>query len=165
MRIRQTSLNDFSEVMAIYTVARNLMKKNGNPNQWIHGYPSRELIKQDIVLGKSFVCENEKREIIGTFCFISGNDPTYAVIHNGKWLNNEPYATIHRIASSGKQKGMAKKCFDWSFTQIANVRVDTHRENKIMRNFLIRYGFSYCGIIHLPNGAERMAYQLKKIII
>lgn len=28
-----------------------------------------------------------------------------------------------------------------------------------MQNSLLSYGFQYCGIIHLPDGAERLAYQ------
>jgi hypothetical protein len=31
-----------------------------------------------------------------------GKDPTYAVIENGNWLNDEPYGVIHRIASNGR---------------------------------------------------------------
>ena len=35
---------------------------------------------------------------------IYGKDPTYDVIDQGAWLNEEPYATIHRLVSSGVEK-------------------------------------------------------------
>ena len=40
-----------------------------------------------------------------------------------------------------------------------NIRIDTHRDNKIMQHNLAKYGFEYCGIIHIASGAERLAYQ------
>ena len=40
-----------------------------------------------------------------------------------------------------------------------NIRIDTHKDNKIMQGLLERHGFSYCGIIYLLNGAPRLAYQ------
>jgi hypothetical protein len=63
--------------------------------------------------GHSFVCENQEGELIGTFCFIIGDDPTYEKIYEGEWLNNDLYGTVHRIASSGKEKGIAEACFRW----------------------------------------------------
>ena len=41
-----------------------------------------------------------------------------------------------------------------------NLRIDTHRDNVIMRHVIDLYGFTYCGIIYLLNGDERLAYQL-----
>jgi hypothetical protein len=96
---------------------------------------------------------------VGTFCFIRGEDPTYAKIYNGEWLNDRPYATVHRIASSGKEKGVAKACFEWCFTQCPNIRVDTHRDNHVMQHILQSMGFTFCGIIFVANGTERLAYQ------
>lgn len=159
MTIRPTTRADLSEVMDMYAIARTFMQQNGNPNQWVNDYPSQALIESEIATKHSFVCQNDNGKIIGTFCFILGDDPTYTTIYDGAWLNNAPYGTVHRIASSGVQKGVAKTCFDWCFTQIPNVRVDTHRENTVMQHLLTQYGFRYCGIIHLANGAERLAYQ------
>jgi len=158
-QIRRTTHTDLPEVMAIYAIAREYMRQTGNSSQWVDGYPSESLIAEEIAAGHSFVCENENGELVGTFCFIRGEDPTYAKIYNGKWLNDQPYATVHRIASSGKEKGVAKACFEWCFTQCPNIRVDTHRDNKVMQHILQSMGFTYCGIIFVANGTERLAYQ------
>ena len=40
-----------------------------------------------------------------------------------------------------------------------NIRIDTHRDNKIMRHNIEKHCFTYCGIIYLANGDERLAYQ------
>jgi RimJ/RimL family protein N-acetyltransferase len=48
---------------------------------------------------------------------------------------------------------------DYCFTVTDNIRIDTHRDNQIMQHCLAKAGFSYCGIIHLLNGDERLAYQ------
>ena len=135
MEIRPTELTDLPLVMEIYDYARAFMRANGNATQWIDGYPSESFIRQEIEDGHSFVCTDEQGEILGTFCFILGEDPTYLNIYEGAWLNDEPYGVI------------------------GNIRVDTHRDNKVMQHILTKYGFQRCGIIYVKNGTERIAYQ------
>ena len=38
------------------------------------------------------------------------------------------------------------------------LRIDTHRDNKIMQTLLAKNGFQYCGVIRLTNGEPRLAY-------
>lgn len=159
MKIRQSTIDDLKRLMHIYGYARTLMAANGNANQWINGYPSEDLIRQEIANGHSWVCLDENGIIVGTFCLIEGEDPSYAYIEDGKWLNTLPYVTVHRLATSGEKRGVADACFQWCFERYANVRVDTHRDNIIMQNILKKYGFVYCGIIYVANGTPRLAFQ------
>lgn len=159
MLIRLTELKDLPVVMTIYDMARSFMRANGNATQWIDGYPSEELIRQEIKEGHSFVCTDGQGEVLGTFCFIPGDDPTYQIIYDGAWLNDEPYGVIHRMATSGKQKGVAEVCLDWCAGHCKNIRVDTHRDNLVMQHILTKHGFQRCGIIMVKNGTERIAYQ------
>ena len=94
--------------------------------------------------------------------FIPGPDPTYAVVYDGAWLNENNYSVIHRIAVAKPGKGVAKFFLDWAFRQSGTVRIDTHRDNVIMHHILKNYGFVFCGIIHLANGDPRDAYQMIK---
>ena len=158
MEIRQKILDDLDRVMEIYQDARGYMRENGNLNQWINGYPGIELIKQDILAEKSYVCL-DGNQIVGVFYFNIGPDPTYHVIYEGSWINDKPYAVVHRIASGSRKKGVASFCLNWCYDKWPNIRIDTHRDNVIMQNFLIKNGFSRCGIIYLEDGAERIAYQ------
>ena len=161
MMVRKTQLSDLDEVMEIYGYAREVMKRNGNPNQWCDDKPYREQIEEDISAGNSYVAENEGG-ICGVFAFIIGEDETYGYIEGGNWLNNEPYGTIHRIASGGKVNGILKTAVEFGFTMTDNVRVDTHRDNKIMQHLLTKLGFTECGIIYLPDGDPRIAYHKTK---
>lgn len=159
MTIRLSHPEDLDAIMEIFSYARRFMQEHGNPNQWINGYPSGELIMREINDGHSYVCENKNGEILGTFCFIPGEDPTYARIDDGQWLNDDPYYVIHRMATNGKQKGIADQCFAWCFAHCANIRVDTHHDNIVMQNILKKHGFHRCGIIYTHNGTPRIAYQ------
>lgn len=158
MEIRNTQLSDMNKVMEIYEQARLFMREHGNKNQWVDGYPGTQLITQDIQDKKSYVCM-EDNQIVGTFFFTVGKDPTYARIYEGRWLNEEAYGVVHRIASLSHKKGVASFCLNWCFSKCENIRIDTHQDNYIMQNFLAKNGFSRCGIIYLEDGAERIAYQ------
>ena len=159
MKIRQSQYTDLPQLLQIYETARRFMQQTGNAGQWVDGYPKEELLIDDISKGNSYVCLNENNEITGTFYYIVGEEPTYLNIYEGAWLNDDPYGVIHRIASSGKQKGIAETCINWCLEKCENLRIDTHRDNKVMQSILQKLGFTYCGIIYLENGAERLAYQ------
>jgi RimJ/RimL family protein N-acetyltransferase len=158
MEIRKTVFNDLPDLMRIYGGAREFMRGQGNMDQWTNAYPGEDLIRSDIQNGDSYVCMDNDR-LAGVFSFIMGEDPTYRKIYEGQWLNDKPYGTIHRIAVHIHNKGVASFCLDWCFTQCGNVKIDTHRDNLAMQKLVLKNGFKYCGIIYLPDGAERLAYQ------
>lgn len=159
MHIRSSTLEDMENILALYAGARVFMKENGNPGQWGERYPPKELVKEDICSGCSYVCLDGCGEIAGVFFFRVGEDSSYQKIFQGGWLNEKPYGVIHRIAVSSRQKGVASFCLQWCFKQCGNVRVDTHRKNVPMQRLLEKNGFQYCGVIFLENGGERIAYQ------
>ena len=152
-------MEDIPAMMDLYAQARVFMREHGNPNQWDDSYPSRELLEKDIAFGNSYIVEDDEKNLAATFAFIKGEDPTYYGIENGAWLNHEPYGTIHRLAGNTSYHGIASGCISWCKSQIGNLRADTHEDNKIMQHLLEKNGFVRCGIIHLANGAPRIAYQ------
>ncbi len=155
--IRKSSVEDIPRLLEIFATARNFMAMTGNPHQWEADYPSEELLLRDIMDGDSYVCL-QKGRIVATFVLRAGDDPTYDVI-DGAWLNARPYATIHRIASSGEVKGIMHTAMLFAMQQHQNIRIDTHHDNTVMQNILRKEGFTYCGIIRCWNGTERLAYQ------
>ena len=159
MYVRRSNMEDIPAMMELYAQARVFMRENGNPNQWDDSYPSRELLEKDIAFGNSYIVEDDEKNLAATFAFIKGEDPTYYGIENGAWLNYEPYGTIHRLAGNTSYHGIASGCISWCKSQIGNLRADTHEDNKIMQHLLEKNGFVRCGIIHLANGAPRIAYQ------
>ena len=84
MKVRQSKKEDIRDIMEIYAMACQFMKEQGNPTQWEEGYPSKQLIEEDILSNHSFVVE-EDGKIVGTFAFIIGEDPTYQIIEKGTW--------------------------------------------------------------------------------
>ena len=103
--IRKTTIADIPQLRKIFAIARQFMANTGNPSQWVDGYPSDEQLTQDIENGDSYVVEKDEK-VVATFVLRGGIDPTYNIIYEGKWLNDKPYATIHRIASTGEIKGI-----------------------------------------------------------
>ena len=156
MEIRKTTLDDMSRVMEIFDIARAFMRRTGNLTQWNGNYPSEDVIVSDIRSGVSYVVTDEDR-VVGTFAFIEGEDPTYTKI-DGSWLNDMPYGTIHRIASDGTTKGIADECLKFCKLRIKNIRIDTHKDNAVMLNWINRSGFKRCGIIRLSDGSPREAF-------
>lgn len=159
MYIRHAEMIDLEQIIKIYEHARSFMKKNNNPNQWKNTNPPYEQVIKDIESKHSYVCVDDK--ILGVFYFNIEKDPTYQKIY-GEWLNDKTYGVIHRIAVLENSKGVGTFCINWAISQIDNVRIDTHVDNIPMRNLLAKLHFKYCGIIHLLNKEERLAYQYSK---
>lgn len=158
-RIRHTLITELPKLLEIFAAARKFMKENGNPDQWGDDWPSKEILRQDIEKGQSYVVVNENNDILATFAYIKGIDPTYIDIKEGKWLSDEPYGTIHRLASSNIEKDMFSFIVSKITTNGLNMRVDTHANNKFMINALLRNGFIYCGLISPIEGGIRVAYE------
>lgn len=164
MQIRPARREDLPAMEAIYEQAKKFMRETGNPNQWNGSYPEEGLLLCDMEHGNSYIVE-ENGQVIGTFAFIKGEDPTYRVIEDGMWMKEEPYGTVHRLASATGTHGVAAACFAWCRAQcengsgIAGLRADTHADNRVMQHVLEKNGFVRCGIIHLENGDSRIAYQ------
>lgn len=161
MTIRNLEQNDIERAQQIFDCARSFMRSHGNQNQWNSGYPGKEILESD-VLNKTGRVIEEDGIIHGVFAAFLTPDPTYSYIEDGAWLNDEPYFTIHRIASDGTQKGILKTAVKYALTQSDNVRIDTHNDNYVMQNALTKLGFKRCGIIYLENGDPRIAFQLLK---
>ena len=158
MNIKLCTANEIEKIMQIYDTARSFMRENGNKNQWVNGYPSKELIMEDIRLNR-FYGVYDGDELICVFMLLAGEDPTYKKIYEGNWLNDEEYVVIHRIATILHGKGVADTCYEFALSKCNNLRIDTSSENSIMQRSLAKNGFQYCGIIYLENGDPRLAYQ------
>lgn len=156
MIIRKAHIQELDKIMDIYHNAQAFMAENGNPDQWGKVHPPRELVES--TMDDTYVCL-EGEDIACVFFYSYGNDPTYDIIYDGQWTSDNPYGVVHRIASSRIVKGAAKFCLNWAYSQCGNLRIDTHRDNLPMQSLLKGLGFEYCGIIHLENGDERLAFQ------
>ena len=159
--IRKAEERDIPFIERIFEGARANMAAQGNTTQWVNGYPGREDILRDLEDGACHVMQDENGRIYGVFSVFTQPDPTYPGIYDGKWLNEKPYATIHRIASDYSRSGVLKEAVDWCLKLTGEVRIDTHHNNQPMINGLTRLGFTLCGKIRLfrDGDNERLAFQ------
>ncbi len=162
--IAKTTKKDIDRVMVVIGEARQSIGQLGI-DQWQYGYPSRDIIIDDVSNGFSYVA-SEDGEICATFCLKEDEEPTYKNIYEGAWLSTEKSYALHRIAICNlkRGKGIAGKIIEF-ITQkckndgITSLKVDTHKGNIPMRKMLEKNGFTYCGIIYLGTGEERVAYE------
>lgn len=161
MKIQLAEIKDLEEIKEVFEKAKKFMRENGNLVQWTGSYPENELLLSDINGGNLYKIINDGK-ICAVFAFIIGIDETYKKIYNGEWLNENEYGTIHRIASNNEVKGCFKMAFDFCTKKINDIRIDTHFDNKPMRNLVIKNGFVECGIIYIKDNSERIAYHYSK---
>ena len=156
--IRKATPHDLPRIREVYEMARQFMRKNGNHSQWGKGDEPEALIEGDICQGNLYVLE--EAGIHAVFAFIIGEDPTYLEIEEGSWKSEEPYAAVHRVASDGTVQGVLGHVMDYCSAQVPHLRIDTHKDNKVMQHVLEKYGFVSCGIVHVRDGSPRIAYEL-----
>ena len=149
-------------IMLVMDAAKKIMRQSGNMSQWGDGYPSEAVITADMEKSGGFVIV-EDGGIVGYFAFLPSPEPTYDKIYEGQWIDDEtPYHVVHRIASLPSAHRIFSNIMDFCFMHDSNIRIDTHRDNTIMQHVIMKYGFTYCGIIYLLSGDERLAYQKMK---
>ena len=158
--IRKATSGDIDVILKMFDHSRSVMRADGNTNQWV-GYPTRADVEADVRRGVSFLIENSKLKIvIGTFALVPGEEPTYGYIDHGRWISpTRPYCTLHRLAAMPHTSGIAAAAFAFAKGQSDYLRVDTHATNRPMRHIIEREGFVKSGIIYMPDGGPRDAYE------
>lgn len=157
MNIRLATPQDLDELETIYENARHFMHTHGNPDQWNDGHPNRNDLSIDIQANQLYVIESNQG-IEGSFVYYQGEDPTYKRI-DGTWLNEAPYAVLHKVVSANKTKNIGDAILQYGIKRFPNVKIDTHADNIPMQKCILRNGFIPTGIIYLENGDPRNAYQ------
>lgn len=161
LTIRPACPGDLPALAEIYRKARAFMAATGNPDQWGATHPPRSALEADIRAGQLYVVCRAGAPC-GAFALVPGPDPAYAVIEQGHWRSGAPYATIHRLAADGSAHGVFAAVLDFCTARSPHLRIDTHRDNRIMQKLVTRAGFAYCGIIYVQDGcapSPRLAYE------
>lgn len=165
--IRKASINDLKCALRIYedAIEKFAIEKTF---QWEKGYPpNEESFRNDFINNEIYVALMDEK-IVGVMTFLLNGEDDYLEI-DGKWLNDEKYLTIHRIAVAKEYYGkgigylLIKFAKDYCLNNSFNsIRIDTHALNFDMQKMLSRNGFTRCGVIRLRNKNFdlRDAYQL-----
>ena len=156
--IRKAFPHELPRILEIYAAARAFMARTGNPTQWGASYPPEALLREDLRQERLYVVE-EEGAVRGVFVLLLGEDPTYRVIEDGAWLSDAPYGAIHRVAGDGSLHGLVGRITEFAWQIIPHLRIDTHRDNAVMRHQVEKYGFVPCGTIYTDDGTPRIAFE------
>lgn len=164
LTFRMANESDRESILEIYLEGANALKEDG-VDQWQGKYvPSFKDIDEHLGIDL-YVLEYHKR-VVSTACLVEGIDEDYENT-DGKWNTSIPYISIHKVATSNKYKkqSFAKKMMSYienfAKRKRMDLRIDTHKDNKKMRNFIISCGYKYTGEVVLQGELERLAYDKK----
>ncbi|EIA08439.1 GNAT family N-acetyltransferase [Flavobacterium frigoris] len=159
---RKAQMSEKAQIWEILQQAILRRKEDGS-NQWQDGYPNPDVVENDIEKGIGFVLLEEKT-IIGYSAVIMNYEPAYGDIE-GKWLTNNEFIVIHRVAISEKHlgKGLAKMIIRYveEFAlqnNIYSVKADTNFDNIPMMKIFENLGYTLCGEVYF-RGSPRKAYE------
>ncbi|MDR2979235.1 MAG: GNAT family N-acetyltransferase [Bacteroidales bacterium] len=161
---RPATPGDLSAIMPLIADAQRFLRSMG-VDQWQNGYPSEEIIRQDIERKNGYVL-TVAEGIIAFATVIFSEEPTYQIIYEGTWLSDSEYGVIHRmaVADAHKRKRVGESMFRFiekmaCERQISSMRIDTHEDNIPMQRLIRKTGYAYCGVIYLADGNKRLAFQ------
>lgn len=164
LKFRMANESDRESILEIYLEGAESLKNDG-VDQWQGQYvPSFKDIDEHLGIDL-YVLEYHKR-VVSTACLVEGIDEDYENI-DGKWNTSIPYISIHKVATSNKYKkqSFAKKMMSYienlAKRKRMDLRIDTHKDNKKMRNFILSCGYKYTGEVILQGELERLAYDKK----
>lgn len=163
----------FSELPVIWDILQQAIeqRKQDGSDQWQDGYPNEQTVRDDISKGFAYVLVDNNR-ILAYAAIIFDVEPAYNDIR-GKWLSNDDYVVVHRLATSNaaKRKGIATHIFReierlCVEQNVYSIKVDTNFDNIPMMKIFDKLGYTYCGEI-IISGAPRRAYEkvLQRILI
>jgi RimJ/RimL family protein N-acetyltransferase len=162
MHLRKALIAELPEIWKILQQAIEQRRLDGS-DQWQDGYPNEQTVTGDINNGNAYVLTDEQN-IVAYAAIIFEVEPAYTAIQ-GKWLSDEDYAVVHRVATSNayKGKGIATGLFKLIETlclekDIHSIKVDTNFDNVPMLKILDRLGYSYCGEVFF-RGSPRKAFE------
>lgn len=166
LTFRMANESDRESILEIYLDGVEALKADG-VDQWQGQYvPSFKDIDEHLGIDL-YVLEYHKR-VVSTACLVEGIDEDYENI-DGKWNTSIPYISIHKVATSNeyKKQSFAKKMMYYvenlAKRKKMDLRIDTHKDNKKMRNFILSCGYKYTGEVVLQGELERLGYD-KKVI-
>ena len=166
LTFRMANESDRESILEIYLEGSNSLKDDG-VDQWQGKYvPSLKDIDEHLGIDL-YVLEYHKK-VVSTACLVEGIDEDYENI-NGKWNTSIPYISIHKVATSNeyKKQSFAKKMMryaeNFAKRKKMDLRIDTHKDNKKMRNFILSCGYKYTGELILNGELERLGYD-KKVV-
>ncbi|WP_027377270.1 GNAT family N-acetyltransferase [Kaistella palustris] len=150
---------DRSAIWQVLQDAIERRKKDGS-DQWQQGYPNPGTVANDIGNGWGYVLEINGK-VAAYAAVIFDVEPAYEILE-GKWLTQDEYVVIHRVAVGDQfaGKGLATQLFLnienlASDKKLFSIRVDTKSDNLAMLKIFKNLNYTYCGEVYFHNSARK----------
>lgn len=154
-----------SEIAQVWDILQQaiIRRKADGSDQWQDGYPNPEVVRSDINQGIGFVLIDGDM-VVGYCAVLINDEPQYASIE-GKWLTNDDFVVVHRVAVAGDYAGrglakaMLERVEEFAMdNRIYSIKADTNFDNIAMTKTFERLGYTHCGLVYF-RGSPRMAYE------
>lgn len=163
--IRVATYGDIDSILSIVRSAQ-LSLKELDIDQWQDGYPSREVIEEDIKRDVGYVLCDKHNVAIAYAAIVLDGEPAYSQINAKEWHTESRYVVVHRlcVAATARRQGAAIRMMQHAMhlakeAGICAFRIDTHEGNIRMLAMLCKMGFERCGVIYYDSG-KRIAFDL-----
>ncbi|WP_454967897.1 GNAT family N-acetyltransferase [Gemella sanguinis] len=167
--LRKANSTEIEEIMSVIEDGKEFLKQQGI-NQWQHGSPGRSDIENDIKQETSYVYELDGKKV--ATAMLNTYDADYEK-YPTLWTKCNKYLVIHRLAikEEYRSQGIGHKFMSDIIlfakeNSVDYIRIDTHKDNEIMKKYLSKNNFKELGEIKLSmknilDDKERIAYELK----
>lgn len=167
--LRKAKNNELDKILQIINEGKQFLKEQGI-NQWQHGSPGCSDVENDIKQETSYVYELDGK-IVGT-AMLNTYDADYEK-YLTIWTKCNNYLVIHRLAvkKEYRSQGIGHKFMNDIIlfakeNSVEYIRIDTHKDNVIMRKYLSKNNFKELDEIKLSmknslDDKERITYELK----
>ena len=166
MLIRLATPQDIKSILSIVRSAQLSLLELGI-DQWQDGYPSEDVIMEDITNGVGYVACTEDGAIVGYEAVVLTGEEAYNQIAAERWHTSNNYVVVHRLCVLGdsRRRGVAMELINFAGKfalqhNITDFRIDTHEGNVRMLALLRKLGFEHVGTIRYDSGL-REAFDIK----
>ncbi|MCE2613488.1 GNAT family N-acetyltransferase [Flavobacteriaceae bacterium D16] len=159
--IRKAKLSEIAEIHELTQACGKEMANRGI-FQWNESYPSKSVLKTDILRGELYLLENPN-DLLGIIALTTLVDPEYEDV---VWLTpNQNNLYVHRLAVAppyqGKGYAQNLMSFGEAFARKGNytsIRLDTFSQNPRNQKFYEQRGYTRLGNVYFPNQSDYPFY-------
>ncbi len=158
--VKLVQKNDMKTVLKIINDGKEYLAEN-NVDQWQICTPSEKIIENDISRQQGFLIYKDDRPAAYEVISFEREEAYHNPIDGSMKLEGD-YATIHRTSAAKefRSSGISHQMFDFALLHAylnkkKIMRIDTHKDNKIMQHIIMREGFEYVETVQFTE-SDRM---------
>ena len=166
MLIRLAHKADIASIMEIVHSAQEALRELGI-DQWQDGYPTADIIADDISQGVGYVACTTDGAVVGYEAVVLTGEEAYMQLPDDAWNTPNEYVVVHRLCvlKGHTRMGVAKEMMAFAAQHaikcgVYAFRIDTHKGNVRMMSLLPQLGFKRVCVVLYDSG-ERESFYMK----